>query len=158
MLRDMSEDHEKSSSEAPIGSSSSEDNERDCSDVEDLTRLHFGIGSHPVDQDVHGALQSVAVIGQRSNLVPKLRARHRGQFLNPHDQRRPFKSDSGRETRKGHIPACLAQWRHDTRGVNADQIGLQSAFTIIVILFALAGAVAVTANAISRKEEELDAD
>ena len=43
-------------------------------------------------------------------------------------------------------------------GWTADQIGLQSAFAIVVVLFALAGAVAMTANAIGRREEELDAD
>ncbi len=43
-------------------------------------------------------------------------------------------------------------------GWTADQIGLQGAFAIIVILFAVTGSVAVTANAIGRKEEELDAD
>ncbi len=39
-------------------------------------------------------------------------------------------------------------------GWTADQIGLQGAFAIVVLLFALAGAVAVTANAIARGEEE----
>ena len=43
-------------------------------------------------------------------------------------------------------------------GWTADQIGLQGAFAIIIILFAVTGSVAVTANAIGRKEEELDAD
>jgi MFS family permease len=43
-------------------------------------------------------------------------------------------------------------------GWTADQIGLQGAFGIVVVLFALAGGVAVTANAIGRREEELDAD
>jgi MFS family permease len=42
-------------------------------------------------------------------------------------------------------------------GWTADQIGLLGAFAIIVFLFGLAGGVAVTANAIARREEELDA-
>jgi MFS family permease len=39
-------------------------------------------------------------------------------------------------------------------GWTADQIGLQGAFAIVVVLFALAGAVAVSANFIARQEAE----
>ena len=125
MLRDMSENTEKSSFEAANGSSFNEDNERDHSDSEDLIHPPFWNGSYSVDQNVQGALQGVAVIGQRSNAVPKLRARHRGQFLNPDDPRRALVFHSRREAWKGRVSARLAQGRHDARGVNADQVGLK---------------------------------
>lgn len=55
MLSAMSENHEKSSSEPPIGSSSSEDNERDHLDGEALSLPSFVAGSGTLDRLVDTA-------------------------------------------------------------------------------------------------------
>ena len=98
----MAENHETSRWGPPVGPS--------------VNEIDESAHSNPVDQDVQGTLQGIAV----------LRARHRGQFLNPDDPDATFVFHNRREAQKGRVSARLAQGRHDTRGVNADQVGLKA--------------------------------
>jgi hypothetical protein len=76
MLRDMSENHEKSSSEPPIGSSSSEDSERDHLDGEALRLPSLVAGSGSLDRLVETA-RDYARAARKSSASTFTRTTHR---------------------------------------------------------------------------------
>jgi len=125
MLSNMLENHEKSSSSAPNGSSVNEDNERDTMPGEALTLSPFRSGSDAVDQDVQPARQGVAMVGQRPNPISQFSARYSGELLNPDNPRRPIVLDRRGEAGQGRITPRLSQRGENARRVDSDQIGLK---------------------------------
>src|SRR6056297_721883 len=131
MLSNMPENHEKSRSGMVSGSSAKEGNESAAASRRIRRSSFFGTGpslrrgSNPVDQDIQCALQCIAVISQRSNLLSQFRARNGGKFLNPDNPSRSVKFDDRCEAWKGDISARLAQGGHNARRLDAYQVGLK---------------------------------